>query len=98
MIYVITVHWFASVGSSSRMEVELRQTLTITIRLANLTTTPKFTLAARVSRFKTYNEGKANSNLGWDISILCTYNIAGCPFSKIVIVVQKVHHFNLNPS
>ena len=79
------------------MEIELRQTSTITVRLTNLITKPKIYLGRVFQGVQTDNIGKANSHYGLSVSIPCTYNIAGCPVTGIVVVAQKVHYFNLNP-
>ena len=68
----------------SRMEFELRQTSTITLRLANLITTHKIYLGCVCQEVQTDNIGKANCNHGWGVSIPCTYNIAGCPVSSLL--------------
>ena len=79
----------------NRMEIELRQTSTITLRLADLITTPKIYLGRVCQEVQSVNIGKAKSNPGWGVSIPCTYNLARCPVSGLVIVAQKVHRFNL---
>ena len=52
----------------SRMEFELRQTLTITLKLANLITMPKIYLGSVCQEVQTDNNGKANRNLDWGVS------------------------------
>ena len=39
----------------------------------------------------------ANESPSLQYRLPYTYNIAGCPFSGIIVVAQKVHFFNLNP-